>query len=493
MFNFTQTLTALLLVGACTASHAAEYWISKKGSDANNCSSASLSCLSIQKGLNILKPGDILNIDEGTYIEDSTNSTLTSKCGLLDANYGSLCIKSSGTAENPITIRALPGKEGKVIIDSEGKRAGIIISKHDYIHIQNLILRNSWTGGIATPGGPASTTAAPSDDILSIGCEIVGNTIENTRGAWGVNTSAIYMWSTKNWIVRDNIIKTVKSDPTWEVNGIQTYGTINAIIEHNDILDVDVGINWKDHYIMSGSYQESTIKYNFLSVAKTGIRISIRADKSNPAGDNQIENNIIELINESSVGVAAYLAGANGMSRELTVKNNLFIGRNLKHVAINADALKSLRVIGNIFSNMETAVSLRLQDTSRPARLTESNFNVFDMAFQILHDRYDPSGDSETYKQLGQWQQVKPSADATLLSLAIDNPDGSSIQYDSSRIRTTLIAEDDFRSQMPPPITNTKGEHYQPGPYQNTNDIVGARKNIISAPLAPEKPKSQQL
>lgn len=488
MFNFTQTLTIFLLVGACTASHAAEYWISKeKGSDANNCSSASLSCRSIQKGLNILKPGDILNIDKGTYVEDSTNSTLTSKCGLLDANYGSLCIKSSGTAEKPITIRALPGEEGKVIIDSEGKRAGIIISKHDYIHIRNLIFKDSWTGGIATPGGPSSL---PTEAILSIGCVLEGNSIINTTGAWGVNNSAIYMWSTKDWIVRNNIIQYVYGEGTGS-NGIQSYGTINALIENNTITEVDHGIQWKDHYAVDlegkADFQESIIRNNKLSVAQTGVRINIRADKANPAGGNNlIEGNIIELTGDSAVGVAAYLAGASGMSGDITVKNNLFVGKASKHKAINADALNSLSVIGNVFVNMEVAISLRLQNVERPAKLVESNYNVYENSFQIQNDKY--SGDEETYKALSNWQAAKPSTDQTLISLRVDNPDQYSVQRDNTNVKISAEYNDTIK-----PISGPNGTSYQPGPYQRPGQIIGASSNLMSSPQAPGQATSKQL
>lgn len=483
MFNFTHTLTTLLLVGTCTASHAAEYWISKKGSDANNCSSSSLSCLSIQKGLNILKPGDILNIDEGTYIEDSTNSPLTSKCGLLDANYGSLCVKSSGTAENPITIRAVPDKEGKVIIDSEGKRAGLIISKHDFIRVQGLTFLNNWTAGIATPGGPANTTTTPSDDILSIGCEIVGNTIENTKGAYGVNISGIYMWSTKNWIVRDNTIKTVKIDAGTEGNGIQTYGTINAIIENNNISDVDIGIHWKDHYIMAGDYQESIIKYNALSVANAGIRISIRGDGSNPAGDNQIENNVIELLNKSSVAIAAYLAGANAKSRKLDIKRNLFIGRSSEHIGVNADSLESLTVTNNIFANMDIAISLRLQNASRPAILAKADNNIYGNNFQIIIDRYDPKGDSETFRDLNKWQYANAIEDQTLESITLASRDLNSKLDSSNLILSKPTGTGNYSDAMP--------EGKIAGPYDGK--IIGVRPPPWSAPDIPKNAKSRPL
>jgi len=492
MFNFTKVFITFLAISSCATLNAAEYWVSKKGNDTNNCASLSSTCLTIQRGLNLLKPGDILNIDEGTYIEDSTNSTITSKCGLLDENYGSLCIKASGTPDKPITVRAQPGKEGKVIIDSDGKRAGLIISKFDYIHVRNLTFINSWTGGIATPGGPSSI---PTEEILSIGCVIEGNTILNTTGAYGVNNSAIYMWSTKDWIVRNNIVHSVFGNGT-NSNGIQSYGTVNALIENNTISAVDHGINWKDHYVTDltskGHVQESIIRNNRFSVTAVGIRISIRGDGSNPAGHNLIEGNIIEMNNEAAVGIGAYLAGANAMSGDFEIKNNLFVGKATRHKAVDADGINSVKIVGNVFSGIDTTVSLRLQNLERPAKLIESNYNVYDGVIQIQNDKY--SGDEETYKTLVAWQQAKPSADPTIISLKVDNPDKYSIQRSDTRILAKAIADANANyKDFIPTLTGPNGTTYQPGPYQKPNQIIGSSKELTSGPIAPQNAVSKEL
>lgn len=477
MINFIKAFIFASLAGVVSTSFAATYWVSKTGNDASNCASQSTSCATIQKGLSLLVAGDTLNIDEGTYIEDSAKSPYTVKCGLLDANYGSLCVLSSGTIDKPIVIQAVPGKE--VIINSEGKRAGIIIRKQDYIHIKNLTFINSWTGGIATPGGPAGV---PEEVNLSIGCLIEGNTILNTVGANGVNNSAIYMWSTKDWIVRNNVVRNVYGNGT-SSNGIQTYGTLNALIENNTITDVDHGINWKDHYVSATGdlYQESIIRNNRFSVTTAGVRISIRGDGSNPAGHNQIERNIFELMNNSAVGVAAYLSGANAESGNLEIRNNLFVGKAGSHKAINVDALKSLKIVGNVFAGIQTPISLRLQQSLRPAKLVESEYNVFETgSLQIQNDKY--SEDEENYNVLSAWQAAKPSQDASILSLRQDNPDQYSILQSGSKVFDTEA--NDYKGSSPK--LNGPNGAYQTGPYQDDGKIVGSTRKLVSKPQPPK-------
>lgn len=528
MFNFTQTLTALLLAGACTTSIAAEYWVSKeKGSDNTVCSEAS-PCTSIQAGLNLLKAGDTLTIGKGTYIEDSTSSKYTAKCGLLDANYGSLCVKSSGELDKPITIRRDPNTQpGDVVIDSQTKRAGLIISKHDYIHVRGLAFINNWTGGIATPGGPAAVPTeqtpipSPSVDILSIGCVIEENIILNTQGAYGVNVSAIYMWSTKDWIVKNNLIQNVYVEGTTGGNGIQTYGTINALIEFNTITGVDHGIQWKDHYVLNGKYKESVIRKNKLLVNQTGVRISIRGDGANAAGDNLIDSNIIELFGESATGVTAFLAGANAVSSELIIKNNLILGRNIKHTGINADSLETLELKSNIFTNLDIEISLRLKGDTRPAKLKVVECNAFESKVQILHDRY--SSDPETFNSLESWKLAAPSKDSTLTSLRRDNPGGElrdaetkKILDEASKLATTTrtatatIRQDidaaaelnqiaqtvpqilEYKTILPTPFTfKENGIDCRPGPWGDDPSQVGSP--IKSFAKSPVDAKAKQL
>jgi len=51
-----------------------------------------------------------------------------------------------------------------------------------------------------------------------------------------MNMSGIGMWGSKDWVVKNNLIDTAYTiDSTRGAAGIQAYGTINALIEHNEI------------------------------------------------------------------------------------------------------------------------------------------------------------------------------------------------------------------------------------------------------------------
>ncbi len=94
---FTQSLLMFIMVVA--PAFAADYYVSKSGSDENPGSKAA-PFLTIQKAADILKPGDVCYIEEGIYSE--------------------LVIPlNSGTAENPIIYRALSNADEVVVMGSD--------------------------------------------------------------------------------------------------------------------------------------------------------------------------------------------------------------------------------------------------------------------------------------------------------------------------------------------------------------------------------------
>ena len=58
----------LAVLGAASL-HAAEYFVNKQGSDASNGASRETAFLTVQKGVDALKPGDTLTIGPGEYFE----------------------------------------------------------------------------------------------------------------------------------------------------------------------------------------------------------------------------------------------------------------------------------------------------------------------------------------------------------------------------------------------------------------------------------------
>lgn len=89
--------------------HAAEYFVTKEGSDASNGTSRQTAFLTIQKGVNALQPGDTLTIGRGEYAETVTRDRL-----------GSMDARTTIRAELPgtVTLRgdvALPSSAFKKV------------------------------------------------------------------------------------------------------------------------------------------------------------------------------------------------------------------------------------------------------------------------------------------------------------------------------------------------------------------------------------------
>ena len=87
----------ILLAGLvfCSGLHAGEFFVRPGGSDTAEGTSVATAFATIAKGVTVLKPGDTLTIQPGTYAEAVT-------------------ARISGTAQEPITIRA--ARAGTVLI-----------------------------------------------------------------------------------------------------------------------------------------------------------------------------------------------------------------------------------------------------------------------------------------------------------------------------------------------------------------------------------------
>jgi len=264
----------LLGIGPVSAQNT--FWVTKAGNDSNNCTNATVdACLTIQKGVSLLQAGDTLNVGAGTYTDDGGTSSYIPPdvfVGWLDSNPPSsnVVITADGEPDNLITIQAIPGDEGLVIIDAENQRVPIHIQNRDYIRISGFNLINGKGRAIASWGKSNDPLVDPTS--ISIGVIIENNKILNTIGDFGTNTNGISMWASQDWIVRNNQIDNVYEVDAGTNNfnrfgtAIQAYGVINALIENNEIKSVGAGIYWKDHYITDlatrGKYFESEIRYN---------------------------------------------------------------------------------------------------------------------------------------------------------------------------------------------------------------------------------------
>jgi len=451
------------------------FWVSKTGSDDNDCSSELLSCSSIQKVLNLIGPGETLNIKEGTYIEDPLdgfNSPTSSNCSMIGNNIGSLCVQSSGTVNEPIIIQAAPGHEGKVIIDGEGLRGGILIGSHDYIHIKNLNFHNSNLSGIRSWGQPQNAVA--NYETSSVGCLIEGNTIINTTGAYGLNVSAIGPWGSQNWVIRNNYIKSVSREQDGAASAIQAYGVINALVENNEFYDVKTGVFWKDHFLLDEENRlpvnESEIRNNVFATTDKSLYIGIKGTLTVEAGHNYIHHNIFYNHRNAEHGAITFeMAGAFAQSKNLRIEHNTIDGDGLAKIGISGDAYSDVRSKGNIVvGNANSYVFTKYSSDIKQVDLVYSDYNIFDDSFKADVDRYS-AGNAFSYTTLPSWQQALAEDH---VSLDVNNPDTNS----TTSTRQVLFSDPDNRDYTNAPGSPAIGmmsDGSNAGAYQTGTEIIG--------------------
>lgn len=476
----------LITLLSSTAAFGAELWVSTTGTNSVCGNNKSTACNSIQNALSSATAGDTIYISAGTYIEDSRCDNKVSRCDKEDstkdnpnpytascywfATPSSLCTRNSGTALNPITVTAAPGSENKVIIDSELERTGLLTLRHDYVHIKNLNFINNRVNAIGSHGQTSNEVAK--EEALSIGWVIENNSITYTRGPWGVNTAGIAMWSSKDWIVRNNFIEDVDEDdkegqPDRPGSCIQAYGVINALLEFNDLLECGSGVLWKDHFILNEERDlvfESEIRYNDIQATLQGIQLNIRGDGSPEAGDNYIHHNIIRGF--ATGGIVANMGGAKRPSGELLIENNLIVSD--KGTALRASGVTPIRSMGNILLAPDGAYSITLTRDSHKGDLNYSENNIFSQDFTVIADRYGPDGvKDKIFTTLSDWQNADISDIETVSALTRD--------LESFQSADSLIFDEqnEFRYIPVSPAIGLMPDGTNAGPYQYGSENIG--------------------
>lgn len=454
-----------------------EYWVAKTGQDSNSCTNENDdACLTIQRGVSLLRAGDTLNVKAGTYRDDGGKSEFApanTTCGWLDANPPSsnVCVNVNGTALSPIVIQAAPGDEGKVVIDAQNNKIGIHLQNSDYIHVRGFKVINSRTIGIASWGQPENAVA--DEGRLSIGCVIEGNEISDTNGDYGMNVSGIGPWGTKDWVIRNNYIHDIYQDGGRPASAIQSYGVINALVENNYMVNVGYGIFWKDHFVRDEQTRapnfESEIRFNQIHSTDRGINISIRGTNSPEAGENFIHNNIIYGFGNSAGGIHVALSGAYGISAPIRIENNLIDGDGNASRGISVDSSRDVQIRGNLIIRTKPQMEFIVYSSGdKVPRIFASDRNIFDSTFQVIADRYSDSG-SKSFASLGSWQA---STADQIVSLQVNNPDTNSVMA-SYRDIFVDIGTRNYQYKAGSPAIGMMANGSNAGPFQYGNEIVG--------------------
>ncbi len=332
------------------------YYVSTTGSDSNS-GSINSPFATIQHIVGSLQPGDIVNVEPGTYtgfiVGWDTSGT-----------YGTI----SGSAGHPITIQADPAASGAVVINARDNKtqAGIDLEPGDnYVNLIGLTVDGSGGGFAEYPNrGEGIKVAGNNDSVIdctvtqvNYGFGIIadnannvlleGNNVNNTHDQGNGNYGhGIYVSGTVNGAV---VIGNMVYDNDYigiHINGDVSEGGIglvtNALIEDNLIF------NNGQNGINADGLQSSTIENNLIyGYQNYGICLFM-SNASAGSENNVIVNNTIVDTASASGSAIRILDGSTGN----TIFNNILMGGSQGSIRISNDSLPGLHSDYNIVDNL---------------------------------------------------------------------------------------------------------------------------------------------
>ena len=111
----------------CGTISARNYYVSGTGSDNNSGLTINQAFRNIQKAADLAQPGDVVNVLDGIYTQDDPNSNIVN-------------IRTSGTANAPITFQAYPGAAPKL---NSRNWSGINVDGASYIVIRGFEIQGN--------------------------------------------------------------------------------------------------------------------------------------------------------------------------------------------------------------------------------------------------------------------------------------------------------------------------------------------------------------
>lgn len=166
-------LALLALIASCSCALAADYYVSTTGNDGNAGTEVD-PWRTIAHGLSVAVAGDVVLVRGGTYTER--------------VSFG-----RSGTATDPITLRAYPGETpildqtGQTVPTGSGDQPIIRINNQSHLTVQGFTLQNWRT--TASNGLPEGILVSSNGSTAVTNVRLLGNTIhhieQNNTGGTG--------------------------------------------------------------------------------------------------------------------------------------------------------------------------------------------------------------------------------------------------------------------------------------------------------------------
>ena len=318
--NKTSVLAAVLILLAVQTVWAADYYVSKTGSDSNSGTEAS-PWLTIQKAANSALQGSTVNIKAGTYNEKvNVNVSGSAATGYTTfQNYGTDAVILDGTG-----------------LSVSGDAAMLNIDSKSYIRIKGLQVCNLKTSTKgAVPMGIFITGTAGNIEIRNNYIHHIANTAAIATGGNGRDAHGLAVYGTSgttpitNLLIDGNEVAfcTLGSSESMVVNGnVDTFQITNNLVHDNDNIGIDcIGFE--------GTAPANDQARNGLVQGNTVYNITSLGNPSYPAGetcadgiyvdggrDIVIERNVVHHVD---IGIEVASEHSGKTTTGVTVRNNL--------------------------------------------------------------------------------------------------------------------------------------------------------------------------
>lgn len=310
-------LSLLLIVLASSICYGADYYVDPAQGNDNNAGSLSKPWKSIYKSSRILAPGDTLYLRAGKYINDVFVAV------------------RSGTQEMPITIKAYPGEEPKIV--SEGSHGAVIfmlnakwyvvdgIAFEDcaasagtivIISSSNIVIRNS--SFVRSKGTPVKLRT--SSYITVEGSTFIEHGDPGGQGGG----DHIAVQGSSNNIIRSNYFSKAGHYAILLMNFQDTYSKYNQIISNRIEQYWGGGINivlGSEYNLIEGNVI-SHVGDMVLTYPKTGIQLT--------ASNNTVRKNIIHTTARGNTAI--YFGAYEYQSIVQHCQNNLVYNNTLYNI-----------------------------------------------------------------------------------------------------------------------------------------------------------------
>jgi Right handed beta helix region/Pel9A-like, right handed beta helix region len=301
------SVLALSLWTRAQGAEAATYYVSTSGSDSGS-GSVSSPFKTIQKGANIVNPGDTVYVRGGTY-------------------YQRVSLTRSGSSAGHITFQNYPGETP--VLDGTGLGAGYMFAGTDvsYLKIIGLTVQNYTGGGIfvQTSAGKASHIEIRNNTVQNQACDssqtYLNDAISINAWPWQSSNSITDIVIDGNSLSNiNNVCANEALTISGEIHRFQiTNNTLDAVTD----IGIDViGQNENGQYGRAGEFPTNgIISGNEIKNSQTDSRQYAAAIYLDGAQNVTIEKNIVH--DNSDIGIDPSTEQSGFTTQNIIIRNNV--------------------------------------------------------------------------------------------------------------------------------------------------------------------------